>query len=282
MSLNLDALGYMLENAGAMKCPPTFLDKVTQRVVAAPKHGDDPSVIYRASSIGKPWITQVLDRWYGGKRQFTLSSCTSMLNGIMMEQVLVELLTTCGYKVEQQETHRGGDVVGHSDIILQTDVSDQRIVLECKSMAPHIVAGFANCPNDDFGYLSQLAFYWYTTRQAYPQYKVEAAFVLFNRGDSKFRLVEITQSSMEAKMRRLESALEGLAEVPDYDVDALLATVAIPKPILGKLPFMLMNSRWRDVLYRGTKDGFVAHDTATIARQLKQLPLQRSDTYGEA
>lgn len=280
MSLPLESLAHILETVGDLPCTTSFLDNVSRRVVNAEKHADMPGVKFRASSIGRPWIGQVLDRWYGGKRQFYVKSCLSMLSGILAEQTLIEVLSLCNYDYEEQGTVSIGEVGGHYDAIVT--VKQTKIVIECKSMASHLIAGFANNPNDDYGYLSQLSFYWEATRRAYPDYEVLGAFVLFDRSNCKFRLVDIAQFAMEAKVRRFLGAIDAVTALKDYDVDALLALGAIPPAINGKLPSSMQWSRWAKVLYRCNNEGvYSVQDEEAIATQLKQLPLERSDKYHE-
>lgn len=276
MSLTLEALAHILETVGELPCSTAFLDNVSRRVVEAEKHADDHTVKYRASSIGKPWLTQVLDKWYGGKRQFYVKNCLAMLSGILAEQALIEILTLCDYGFEEQGQVDIGLVRGHYDMVLT--VKGVKIVLECKSMASHVIAGFAASPNDDYGYLSQLAFYWEATRRAYPDYEVEGAFVLFDRSANKFRLVEIARFALEAKVRRFVGAIDKVSALADYDVDGLLALGAIPPTVNGKLPSSMQWSRWAKVFYRCNDSGvWSVQDEKAIALQLKQLPLERSD-----
>lgn len=283
-SMQMDALAYTLEEATKMECPPTFIDRVKQRVVNAPQHPDVPGTLYRASSIGKPWIVQVLDRWYGGARRYTVANCITMLNGSIMQELIAEILTLAQYNIEQEVTVSHNAVTGHADIVVT--LQDTVIVLECKSMAPHVIAGFANNPSDDYGYMSQLSFYWKRVSEMYPDKKVEAAFALFDRGASKIRVVPIIESAMERKVHRIDVATEILGGIADYDVDKLLANVVIPPTVSGKIPTSMSISKWAKVLYKGidTADGarYEVQDLDAIARQLKQLPLSRADYVVEA
>lgn len=264
-----------------LECDREFMSRVQRRLAQATGHPDVPGTLYRASSIGKPWITQTLDKWYGGKRRFTTAQCMTMLNGMLSQEVIAELLHLMSYRFEQEMTVEYLTVTGHADIIVEHD--DVITVLECKSMAPHLVAPFANNPSDQYGYLSQLAFYWWRVKTANPTKTVGAAFVLYDRGNSKIRTVPLTESAMLRKVERIQMAVDILSRIEPYDVDTLLREVVIPPPVGGQLPAEMSRSRWAKTLYTltETSDGayYRVQDLDVIARQLKALPLQRADAF---
>lgn len=277
--LKLQALGYFIEQSTTHQCPSNFFDRVLKRAVEAPRHGDIPGIKYRASSIGKPWIIQVLDRWYGGSRHYTVANCLNMGNGSIAQEILAELLDLGDYAFSQEQSVKFYDVGGHYDFVV-TLKGDTLVVLECKSMASHNIASFANNPNDDFGYMSQLSLYWQCVMSDNPDKQVLAAFVLFDRSISKFRMVPITTQAMSRKIERIGSALKPLSEIEDYDVDALLNLVEVPAPVNGNVPGSMTWSRWKKVLYESTgedRERYRIAPTESIARQLKMLPMERAD-----
>lgn len=281
LNMKTEALLANLEGAMNLECHRDFMARVQRRVAEATGHPDVPGTRYRASSIGKAWIAQTLDKWYGGKRRFTTAQCVTMLNGIVAQEVVAELLNLMEYRFKQEATVQYRDVTGHADIIVEHD--NVLTVLECKSMAPHLISPFANNPSDTYGYLSQLSFYWWRVREANPGKTVGAAFTLFDRGSSKIRTVPLTESAMMRKVERIQMAVDILSDIEPYDVDALLREVGIPPTIGGDIPPDMSRSRWSRILYAPieTPSGCVyrVQDIDVIARQLKALPLERADAY---
>lgn len=277
----LQMLEEVFKTASSLPCGAEFTDRVLERVLNnRGGHPDVEGTMYRASSIGKPWILQVLDRWYGGARTYTAGQCMNMLNGVVAQEYVAELLSLCKFGFEQEVMVKHLAVTGHLDLLVK--VGGELLVLECKSMAPHMVSGFAANPNDDYGYLSQLSFYVGCVRRMYPTMKVGGAFVLFNRGTGDLRLVPITDSAIDRKVERINQALEVLMEIEPYDVDKLIEQVSIPPTVDGKIPSSMSRSRWSKVFYRGVESGgYVLQPEDVIVRQLKQLPLQRADYQTE-
>lgn len=158
------------------------------------------------------------------------------------------------YEAEAVLSRKVGDIeiIGHSDIVARK--GSQIAVLECKSMAPHLISEFSKLPNDDFGYLSQLAFYTDCVKRKYPLCSVLPAFVLYNRGLGKIKVIPITHEVVQSKVRRVDMALEGIAGVPVNDIRALLDLVSIPPAIGGKIPTGMKFSRWYDCLYEPTAE----------------------------
>ncbi|ABI33169.1 PfWMP4_25 [Phormidium phage Pf-WMP4] len=279
MTLKLQALTDALEKSGALQCDREFSKRVQARLAQAAGHPDDPTVKYRASSIGKPWITQTLDKWYGGAKIFTVSQTMTMLQGMLSQEYIAELLNLMDYKFSQEVTVKYKTVMGHADIIVEDD--SEIIVLECKSMAPHLINPFIASPSDDYGYLSQLSFYWWCAAQANPSKKASAAFVLYDRGNSRIKTVSITPSAMQRKVERIQTAVDILSRIEPYDVDTLLREVVIPPTVDGKIMGGIARTRWARLLYAPieTGDGVVyrVQDLDVIAQQLKNMPQHRRD-----
>ncbi|UTQ79796.1 hypothetical protein [Plectonema phage JingP1] len=279
MTLKLQALTDALDKGGNLNCDREFTERVQRRLSEATGHPDDPTVRYRASSIGKPWVVQTLDRWYGGKRQYTVAQCMTMLQGMLSQEYIAEMLHLMDYEFEQEVTLKYKTVMGHADIVVHN--GGEIHVLECKSMGTHLVNPFANNPNDDYGYLSQLSFYWRCIADAYPTKKVTASFVLYDRGNSRIKCVPLTETAMNRKFERIQLAVDILSKIEPYDIDTLLREVVIPPTVDGKIMGGIARTRWARILYAPHETGTgVVHklrDPDDIAQLLRNLPQERQD-----
>lgn len=284
-SLYYETISYLLEQAPSLECDEGFLDRVMHRVNNAPQHEDVPGTRFRASSIGKPWVVQLLDKWYGKRRRYTIAAMMNMGNGKFTQELLAEILSLSKVGFKQEVGVRMYRVTGHVDFVLER--GDEVLVIECKSMASHLVSSFCNSPNDSYGYLSQLSFYWACVKQMYPTKNVSAMFAVFDRSMSKFRCVQISPMALEKCVARIESSVGRLAAIKDYDVDALaeLLPLMIPPAMGGKIPDSVARSRWASMLYTHTADGYEVAPIESIVLQLKSIPQERGDlmplTYEE-
>ena len=254
---------------GALTCPEQIIKLVDIRVASAPDHIGKDDVQFRASSIGRPWILQILDKWYGHKRSFTIDACMRMHQGKITQEWVAEILSLAQIPYLQEHTIKYGPVEGHADFILEGG----KLVVEVKCTASRLCNAFRKAPHDDLGYISQLAFYVHASGAE------EGAFLLYDRDMAKFYWVAIMPTVLQAKWDRIKLAVDTLTEIPPYDVDALLSIVAIPPTVGGKLLSSVKYSRWVDTLYQQGGDGYSIRPLEDISKQLKQLPLQRADRY---
>jgi hypothetical protein len=132
----------------------------------------NPNEALRFSSIGKP------DRqlWYSYNKpeiaeELHLSTRIKFMYGDLIEQLLVLLVKTAGYKVtDQQKKIINNGVVGH------TDGKINGVVVDYKSASPHSFNKFKNgsiFSDDPFGYVAQLS--------GYAEGDDEAAWVVANK-----------------------------------------------------------------------------------------------------
>jgi hypothetical protein len=237
-------------------------------------HQNDPAVQFRASSIGKPWITQILDKWYGASRSFNLASAQVMYEGRVAQawaEVVLDLTPAFSYTTEGLVSH--SVIQGHYDLCVTTR-DGKRVVLEVKSMAGHLLGNFRKNPHDEYGYVSQLSFYAHTLQAD------SAAFLIRDRTTAKWEVVTPTPYILERKWERLTRVVEQIRNIRPYDVDSLLVAVyesGIPYPVMGKLPNNMRYSKWCDTLYHCSADGYVIRPAEDIATILKQIPANRRD-----
>lgn len=251
----------LLEGVHEIPAPSVLMERTVGKSLERITTPHSREVCYRASSIGKPWVTQVLDRWagtglYSDTEMRPIGSQMVMTDGVIAQAWVETTFDVCKieYEAEAVLSRKVGDIeiIGHSDIVARK--GSQIAVLECKSMAPHLISEFSKLPNDDLGYLSQLAFYTDCVKRKYPLCSVLPAFVLYNRGLGKFKVIPITHEVVQSKVRRVDMALEGIAGVPVNDIRALLDLVSIPPAIGGKIPTGMKFSRWYDCLYEPTAE----------------------------
>jgi hypothetical protein len=249
-----DEIDSLMVGVSNLNSPTTIMNRVIANVTKGMASPHSDQVCYRASSIGKPWILQVLNRWYPSEPVFSVSACMKMLDGIVAQGWAEEILTVGGYTFESEKELRldvgdGLEVVGHSDMIVTNSVTKQCTVIECKSMAGHIMTRFYAAPHDDHGYLSQLSFYTGMVRKQMPDYTVDPMFLLFDRSNGQFKTVILTDEIVNAKFNRVSRALNDVAKIPMFDLDALLDTVMIPPPIGGQIPPSMKWSKWAKAFY---------------------------------
>jgi hypothetical protein len=275
MVLPLVQLESLFSNLQAIKCDPTQVNAmVLAKLNSVAEHENNPAVQFRASSIGRPWVTQILDKWYGQSRSFTLESAAIMYEGRVAQawaEVVLDLTPSLRYTTEGLVSH--SVIQGHYDLCI-TVPGGKRVVLEVKSMGGHLVKDFRYNPHDDYGYLSQLSFYYHTLKADY------AAFLVRDRTNAKFYVVEATPHALARKWERLVRVVEQVRHIPPYDVDALLDVVyetGIPYPTQGKIPTSVRYSKWADTLYHQDGAGYVIRPRDELAMILKQIPAARAD-----
>lgn len=274
MSEYFEELSQFFSNCGKQVVPDAYLERIMQRVTRAPSHVDSPGVHYRASKIGRPFVLQAIERWYGGKRPMTAANALAMLNGNIAQEVVAELLELTGVKFKQEQRMERIGIAGHSDFVITGDDAD--IVVECKSMAPHVFQRFYNSPTDDYGYLSQLAFYTDCHRRA-TERPVVPCFLLFNRGTSEFRMVRIAEHAIDSRIERYENAVPQLLTVSDYDMQGLLRVVQPPPCIGGKLPVSMVNTKWHQYMYEMQGGWWDRRAASDIVERFGELAAQRAD-----
>ena len=276
-----EEINDLFVNITSMNSPTAIMGKVITNVMANMSSPHSDQVCFRASSIGKPWILQVLGRWYPSEPVFSVSTCMKMLDGVVAQGWAEEILTLAGHSfVSEQElryTVGETEVVGHSDMIVTDEAARQITVIECKSMAGHVISKFYNSPHDDYGYLSQLSFYTSIVRQQNPTFTVEPMFLLFDRSLGQFKTVVLANHIVEQKFGRVTRALADVAKIPMLDNRALLETVMIPPPLGGRIPPSMKWSKWAKAFYYETSEGAKQH---TLDRSVQLLDNMTQNKLG--
>lgn len=130
------------------------------------QHRQKPGV--RMSSLGKPAIITALQKlgYFEPEPKGKLKYI--FFQGDVFENVLGTLLENYGHKVVVDQTANPEDtlvewngVTGHYDFIV--NVGGQDVLVEAKTMSGNYSRTFKDYPDDDRGYVTQLALYAYTT-----------------------------------------------------------------------------------------------------------------------
>ena len=257
----LDILEHIFKEFTQLPASENLGEIVLENVTTSIHSPHSREVCYRASSIGKPWILQVLNRWYPTPPSFNIGASMKMMDGVFCQAWAEAILTTAKYQFTSEQEHVlavGGEqdvrVVGHSDIVVRQ--GREIVVLECKSMASHLISKFCNAPNDEYGYLSQLSFYSSMVQLANPGFDVSSAFLVYDRSNAKYRIVAIHDSTINAKFDRVQNAVGKIAAIPQFDLSTLLSTVVVPPIVAGQVPSTMKWSKWAQAFYR---DGELLH-----------------------
>jgi hypothetical protein len=274
MSEFYEELAQFFKDCGRQEVPDVYLERIMKRVTSAPQYVEDTNVKFRASKIGRPFILQLVERWYGGRRPTTAANALAMLSGNMVQEVAAELmeLAHLNFKQELRLEHLG--IAGHADFLVWQ--GEDALLIECKSMAPHIYQRFKTEPTDDYGYLSQLAFYTDCVRRTENK-NVVPAFLLFNRGTSEFHLMRIANHVIENRVERYTKAVPGLLEVTDYDMLGALQVVQPPPALGGKMPTSISNTKWANYFYENRDGYWWVRGQEDIIQRFSQLTSQRAD-----
>lgn len=275
MSEYYEELKEFFAGCGNQVVPDEYLRRVMNRITAAPHHVDDPAVRFRASKIGRPFVLQLVERWYGGKRQMTAANCLAMCNGLIIQEVAAELLTLCGVKFKQEARLENIGVAGHADFIVEAD-NGEVLIIECKSMAPHVFTQFRSAPTDNYGYISQLAFYCDTYEQDTGK-KPVPCFLMFNRGTSAFHLLRVADHAIEERANRYKQTIPKLLTVDDYDIMGMLRVVTAPPAAGGKLPTSMASTKWHQYFYANRDGWWDLRNNEDIIERFSELAAQRAD-----
>jgi hypothetical protein len=279
----MDLLDNLFSNARAVPCNK---DDIALALLEASKRAATPYSDHncmRGSSVGKPWIVQILDSWFPlpvEDEDYNLSRCQLLTSGFIAQVWAEKLLTQVGlsYVSEGLHTYKQGavEIVGHADIVVS--LAGQVVVLEVKAMAEHIYRSSRKEPNDDFGYVSQLSFYTRCVELANPSSNVKGAFLFFNRSACEYSLVPLSSKDYAQKWERINKASSIINSLAKHDYVSLLENVVIPEVVSeGKaIPTSVKFSRWGTVLYEYSPDTkrFSIRERGKIVKYLTELRLQ--------
>ncbi len=205
----------------------TAMQKSLERHYAEDRQKDG----LRISGMGKPAVVQALMKLgYGepeprGKMRFIFHF------GDMYELWLGVMLRVYGFEVlgDQMEdeatfiTSRG--IGGHYDYLIGE--GDDKLLLEVKTMSEGYARNFKKDPNDERGYLTQLAMYWDGLGKEVP-----AAWLCFNKGTNEAFYVEPHIDAMEGALQRVDRVLPRLKALTHED--EVLEVFQAPPPELEK------------------------------------------------
>ncbi len=181
----------------------------------------------RISGMGKPAVLQALAklgyteveprgrmRWI-----FHLGDIFELFIGVMLKHYGVEVI---GDQMEDEATFvetRG--VGGHYDYTIRD--GDDEVLVEVKTMSENYARQFRRNPDDERGYVTQLAMYWDALGRP------PAIWLCLDKGKNEVFTVEPSIGELEAALHRVDLVLPRLAEVKE--LDDILRVFKAPPPV---------------------------------------------------
>lgn len=271
-----EEIAQTLSAAKDLKVPREYLDAVKRRVLNAPEHTEGLTK-YRASSLGRPFVLHMLERWYGGRRAYSAGQAIPILMGSIFQEFMTYNLELMGLDIETEAllVDEKLNISGHADFVIKKD--REVFVGEIKNMASFALKKFRELPTDDYGYISQLAFYYNRLCAKYPDCQVTAAFVLFDGGTRNYYVVPMSRETLIQKVERYQNGLPILDSIEDYDLVGLFDKIQIPPVVNDKPPPVIVNTRWCQHLYANTSAGWKVRPTKQVIAQLEMLGQERAD-----
>jgi hypothetical protein len=234
-----DDISELLKKAGNAIVPPDFTQRLLER---AQQRGNPPRKGLRASNCTAPLLYQILDARYPAEKQFTLAQSGKIFFGTYAEELVCYVLELAGYHLEREVRCVAGLYTGHADVVVkESPNSHAKLVLEIKSSDTWGCSKLRKDPSDEYGYVSQLAFYYATTRSHM------AAFVTVDRCKLEMRLVPMSTTVLDAKFRAVMATSHTASDVIWGGSSALLS---LPAPHT-KLPIEKAATypRWGSMFY---------------------------------
>lgn len=204
----------------------------------------------RASSLGKPAVVQAM-AFLGYSEGDILDNRLRHIfhTGDVFEAFFFAMAEAGGLPVRHQQADIEFDgVPGHIDGVLETP--DGPLLVELKTMSDRYYSSFTRRPNDDRGYVTQLAVYSHALN-------LPAAWVVINKGNHQVSVVTPDEDALTAARERATNVIAAIKEIKTFD-DVFEKLAAPPlnddvcrKQPSGKLviPESMRYSKWRHVFY---------------------------------
>jgi len=159
---------------------------------------NEDNTVTRMSAMGKPLIERAYRKVKPIQEQLTFAEMWVISMGDFAEALIVELMSIAGIAVThyQQKVDALG-IIGHID-----GVVDNTTVFDIKCMSTTYFKSFTNKPNNDRGYLTQLALYQYALKLP------KAAFLCLDKTTGQMKVVKLPKGNylddVVRKLRILE------------------------------------------------------------------------------
>jgi hypothetical protein len=215
--------GIKLEN---ISFAPGVLETLGSSVTHAFSRHCNPREKYtglRLSQLGKPAVLQAL--WglgYEHDGGIALKQRLTFFYGDLFEALLIPLLEAAGYKVVDHNNQNifhdivDGDkrivykgVPGHSDVVVEGPTGE-RFIIECKTSNDRYFGSFMKNPDDERGYVTQLALYEECLG-------LPGCWVFFNKNTSEIGVQFLTDELRQKALSRADHLIPILTEVHTFE-----------------------------------------------------------------
>lgn len=267
----INELCNLFSSCGSVEFPDKAVGMALYSAHKASSNSNKSRGSLRASSISKPVIVQVLDALYPETNPtFTLDTVQKLTDGIITNTYVDMVLRTMGYNYQDEVKLGYCNISGHADFIVINDDTHEMVVVEVKSMASHLVSKFVKVPNDNYGYLSQLAFYHGACQLSSPDYNVKGLFLIKDRGMCTWHPVKINDAALTSKFQNVRDLVgitkgwEGMSFGEVYD------TFPVPPVEEDMIPKSMKFNRWSKALYQKI-EGTPMYMTASKQHYMQEI-----------
>lgn len=219
------------------------------RQFVLPRPADEPYL--RVSSLGKPAVLQALNLLGHGKlTDHTTKLRHIFFTGDVFESYVVAYMRFMGWSVQrQQEELDFMGVKGHIDGVLNIPGYGSAL-LEFKTMSQNYFSAFTKAPNDNRGYITQLAIYSHCL-------DLPAVWCVINKGTHEVRLIKPDQDDLDAALTRAKRIIPKLQAVTKLEDVVTLFKAPPPEEELYrnkvtglyKVPESMRYSKFRHAFY---------------------------------
>jgi hypothetical protein len=210
----------------------------------------DNTPYIRASNLGKPAVLLALQQLGYTEPPMKGRVKFACYLGDVWESAVEVFLQTYGYKiVESQGEIEWNGITGHFDYIVHDGKQD--LLVEAKCLSEGYSRMFSKEPNDDRGYLTQLALYSHRTN-------LPGIWLCFNKGTGEAFQVQPDEDVLQERLLRAENVINRIREVKS--LADVLKNFRVPPPrpeiykrvLTGKflLPQSIAWSPFRSALYK--------------------------------
>lgn len=234
----------------SVELDPQITGRVLELAFNNSKESHSYSSGYRASSVGKPLMVQVLNKRFPSVTEIPVKNLMKITDGIITGAWVTTILQTLKFTVLSELEVTLGGITGHIDEVVFDEANKTIVILEVKSMSDNIFRKFSKAPSDDFGYVSQLSFYHAAVTECYPEYSVMSAFLMENRDTKAIKLLAVPDEVLTDHYLKLVERVKTCKCLELATFSEIYDTVPIPVPVNGQVPTAMKFSRWVDVCYQ--------------------------------
>lgn len=219
------------------------------RQYVTPKEVESPYL--RVSSLGKPAVLQALTLLgYESMGNVSTKLRNIFHTGDVFEAYVVAYMKLMNWKVSRQQEELEFDgVLGHIDGVINVPDFGE-CLLEFKTMSQFYFSSFVKQPNDDRGYITQLAIYSHCLN-------IPAAWIVTNKGTHEVAVIQPDQDMLDSALARAHRIIPLLNSVKSlHDVVSLFKAPPPQDEVYRSkktgsyvVPGSMKYSKWRFAFY---------------------------------